>query len=178
MVFVLERMWWVSPPRGHLHPKVTDSAWVWSQPRGIWEHPTLTYVHVESDLSQQFALSCDKGWRKASRWGLPSTCPGRKDQIVLQELNDLLMVFKHRRWLHLATQLHICISKKRRALPSPEGGLVKLPPVGEGSMHPRCDDLVWIWEGEATCCVHPGLFFSMNANWECRTGILWPSLVR
>lgn len=73
-----------------------------------------------------------KGCRKASRRGLHSTCPGGTEQLLLQDLNHSLMAFKHRRWLHLATQLRICISKERRALPSPRGKIGEIASCWRG----------------------------------------------
>lgn len=80
---------------------------------------------------------CMPGDRAEPAFGVPgtkdaerqSTCPGGAQQLLLRDLNHLLMASKHRRWLHLDTQLRICISKERRALSSPAGKLAELPPV-------------------------------------------------
>lgn len=129
------RMGGISPPpsKGHLHPKGTDSCWVRLGGEAFASISICACSGIEP--SPVFGVpGTKKGWRKASRRGLHSTCPGGAEQLLLQDLNHSLMAFKRRRWLHLATQLRICISKERRALPSPAGKLAKLPPVGGASM--------------------------------------------
>lgn len=122
-----------SPPKGHLHPKGTDSCRVRLGGEAFASISICACSGIEP--SPVFGVpGTKKGCKKASHRGLHSTCPGGAEQLLLQDLNHSLMAFKHRRWLHLATQLRICISKERRALPSPAGKLAKLPPVGGASM--------------------------------------------
>lgn len=107
-----------------MHPKGTNPCWVRLGGEALASISICACPGTELSPPLVFL------WGQRMQKGFPPRAeqhlPRWAEQLLLQDFNHLLMASKHRRWLHLATQLRICISKERRALPSPPGKIDRI----------------------------------------------------